>query len=117
VSALWARYRKVRRERGKRLTAGPFCQGGARMVEQSGPRGVISLVGRIRGASPNRVSSSFSFILFSFLSLFKFKLYSNLIQTILTNFSQMMLRHKQYYFEDILLYILFLYLFSFWFQF
>jgi hypothetical protein len=51
------------------------------------------------------------FLLFSFLSLFKFKLYSNLIQTIVTNFSQMMLRHKQYYFEDILLYILFLYFF------
>jgi hypothetical protein len=50
------------------------------------------------------------FYLFSFLSLFKFKLYSNLIQTIVTNYSQMMLRHKQYYFEDILLYILFLYL-------
>jgi hypothetical protein len=55
--------------------------------------------------------------LFSFLSLFKFKLYSNLIQTIVTNYSQMMLRHKQYYFEDILLYILFLYPFSFLFQF
>jgi hypothetical protein len=58
-----------------------------------------------------------SFI-FSFLFLyFKFKLYSNLIQTIVTNYSQMILRLKQYYFEDILLYILFLYLFSFWFQF
>jgi hypothetical protein len=57
------------------------------------------------------------FLLFSFLSLFKFKLYSNLIQTIVTSYSQMMLRHKQHYFEDILLYILFLYLFSFWFHF
>jgi hypothetical protein len=57
------------------------------------------------------------FLLFSFLSLFKFKLYSNLIQTIVTNYSQMMLRHKQHHFKDILLYILFLYLFSFWFHF
>jgi hypothetical protein len=58
-----------------------------------------------------------SFLFFLFSSLFKFKLCSNLIQTLVTKYSQMILRHKQYYFEDILLYILFLYLFSLWFHF
>jgi hypothetical protein len=75
-----------------------------------------------KGSGPNswkpaQIGSLLLFLLFSFLSLFKLKLYSNLIQTLVTNYSQMILRHKQYYFEDILLYILFLYLFSFWFQF
>jgi hypothetical protein len=73
-------------------------------------------VGRIGFGRPKQDFFLFSF-LFLFLSLFKFKLCSNLIQTLVTKYSQMILRHKQYYFEDILLYILFLYLFSFWFHF
>jgi hypothetical protein len=64
-------------------------------------------------AGPNRISSfSFFFSLFSNSSCVQI-----LIQTLVTKYSQMILRQKQNYFEDILLFILFLYLFSFWFHF
>jgi dolichol kinase len=64
------------------------------------------LLGRIGFGRPKQDFFLFSF-LFLFLSLFKFKLCSNLIQTLVTKYSRMILRHKQYYFEDILLFILF----------
>jgi hypothetical protein len=55
------------------------------------------LLDRIGFGRPKQDFFLFSF-LFLFLSLFKFKLCSNLIQTLVTKYSQMILRHKQYYF-------------------
>jgi hypothetical protein len=60
-----------------------------------GPRRLKGALGRAANSAQAQVSILFPFsFLFSFLSLFKFKLYSNLIQTLVTNYSQMILRHK-----------------------
>jgi hypothetical protein len=95
---------------------GPPCQRNTtadRGVHKLGRAGVRGIVGQNGSSRPKQ----------DFFFFFFFSLFSNsscvqiLIQTLVTKYSQMILRQKQNYFEDILLFILFLYLFSFWFHF
>jgi hypothetical protein len=88
------------RRTSERPTGGPERQ----RQQVSGLRRVIPRMGRIRGSQP-KLGFSFFFFLFSFLSLFKFKLYSNLIQTLVTNYYNL-------YSQHLFIPILYLFLFS-----
>jgi hypothetical protein len=93
------------RRTGERPTGGPEHQ----RQQISGLRGVIPRVGRIRGSQP-KLGFSLFFFLFSFLSLFKFKLYSNLIQTLVTNYYNLYLQHLEILILEVFIYIYYLFI-------
>jgi hypothetical protein len=114
----WQRHR----DEGVWSRSGWLAGPARRCLVERGARARRPLLGRAgvkKGSGPNswklaQIGFLLLFLLFSFLSLFKFKLYSNLIQTLVTNYSQMKLRQNR---ATLMIYILLLYLFSFGFNF